>query len=1174
MSMNYSFFCCELDVILKAELLHFLGNDILAGQEIRNLGNSLTDNDLKKRFIVLVRSALRNFYSLESTKHSSTKKKNTKDIQIDYRQKLYKLVLKKLDDSILILIKIEFSEQLESNRLNDISRKNKSKENQKSSPNIEEVENTVIYEYYNTILSKLQFLNTIFKEFNNPKELDAISDLSFDRRDIERFYSELDFSDTDVEYLKRKIQAKCYRFEKDDRSLYWENLYRKQNEKKTYNQTIDQVIGEHFKTSFLDNSFVGLFVIIILIKYHIRSHNISEGKQYSIFHRDINKNYALLESYTSYKEELERCQKIFTFVRLISKYYPEIYWQFGEPRFAELFQAIAYLRRGNTFFLQENYTKAFNDYNYAQNYLDTLKCEGKNQFDEFLLSYKYIIEAICIGSKGECYRQDYDYETAYRYYRQSVDLFNGIPDIFEKYDAITIFVDENWEEIINFGLRYNIRLIDIAKMFLVKGDFRSSLKWYLLCLKNLFALFVRANNQNIKFSRNKHQNDSLLFKIINETISYLDETKNKATIKKRILTNIIDELSNCTEEFIYTNLDLFLKKCMVTALLSDIFNRISMLLYLISLPNVMSPVKHECSSKWLSMAIELNPFNGLAHYNLLIYKLLEDNSESFIFSNRYLSPEDYLKLQYDGALFDQFNRHFATWALQSVDHSENTGNSYSEVHTKNKKGEIQEKIARNLLSRMFQYTDNYSLRNKEMFKYLNRERTLQNNKETISKLFVLRRWSSFTPAVPRPTTFHNRGGGYFVIHKGKGIAIDPGFDFTINLYQEGFSVNDIDSVIITHDHIDHHADFDTLLTLWHLNRTYNNQRLIKNIYLPTSLIGRFSFLLSKSYDFNVFPLKSGSKLYSNNSEYDYSIDVKEAIHKDLSSEKYSIGFILNLLDNGKQVFAIGFTGDSKYLPSIIRQYIECDVILFNISSLPFRELKHFIPFNNQNSEYSKKLKDLLALLENNSYQNESNNTFTNPKMIANQLCQSFSYHHKNDKSIEKMFQNEYGKKYSDLKMGEHLYLKGILELNNILLSEQKSSSKQKLIIITEFKEEIGSFRTKIADELNNANPKECTIKYLTGDIGLTVKFQPFDSSQAINYPIQIGCSRCKLNNDYLHHDIFHPIDHIDNFCIRGENEGVFYLCKHHSHSKNLDSNSIKINDEVFYLKLERYNVFG
>lgn len=88
--------------------------------------------------------------------------------------------------------------------------------------------------------------------------------------------------------------------------------------------------------------------------------------------------------------------------------------------------------------------------------------------------------------------------------------------------------------------------------------------------------------------------------------------------------------------------------------------------------------------------------------------------------------------------------------------------------------------------------------------------------ESQNYLMVLKRYNSFTPALPRPNKADDenaKGGGYFLHWEGKGIAIDPGFDFIRNLSEVGLKIGNIDAVMLTHGHNDHYIDLDPILSL-------------------------------------------------------------------------------------------------------------------------------------------------------------------------------------------------------------------------------------------------------------------------------------------------------------------------------------------------------------------------
>lgn len=105
----------------------------------------------------------------------------------------------------------------------------------------------------------------------------------------------------------------------------------------------------------------------------------------------------------------------------------------------------------------------------------------------------------------------------------------------------------------------------------------------------------------------------------------------------------------------------------------------------------------------------------------------------------------------------------------------------------------------------------------------------QDKKRIICKNYfvVLKRYNSFTPALPRPLQCkdQSRGGGYFLRWQGKGIAIDPGFNFIQNLDVIGLSIGNIDAIILTHGHNDHYIDIDPILTLiYEHNDLYANRK--------------------------------------------------------------------------------------------------------------------------------------------------------------------------------------------------------------------------------------------------------------------------------------------------------------------------------------------------------------
>jgi hypothetical protein len=130
----------------------------------------------------------------------------------------------------------------------------------------------------------------------------------------------------------------------------------------------------------------------------------------------------------------------------------------------------------------------------------------------------------------------------------------------------------------------------------------------------------------------------------------------------------------------------------------------------------------------------------------------------------------------------------------------------------------------------------------------------------------------------------------------------------------------------------------------------------------------------------------------------------------------------------------------------------------------------------------------------------------------------------------------------------------------IKLAARIRGRERGLLLVGELREELGTFRTRIASELNRelfGELKACTA--LTADIGLRVKIQAGEK-------IKVLCSTCDLDHDLDVTERFHPPRRIREVCVKGENEGVFYNCHHHDPQSQ---------DEPMFVELvERFDVFG
>ena len=237
-----------------------------------------------------------------------------------------------------------------------------------------------------------------------------------------------------------------------------------------------------------------------------------------------------------------------------------------------------------------------------------------------------------------------------------------------------------------------------------------------------------------------------------------------------------------------------------------------------------------------------------------------------------------------------------------------------------------------------------------------------------SFLSVLRKWNSYTPIIPSEKG-DNKGGGYFLYHKGKGIVIDPGFNFIENFYQEGFKVADIDAILITHAHNDHTVDFESILTLIYkyndaiedsvihemkgqdeirikheVENRLNEKGKKIDLFLNVGTFMKYSgwLDLKDSGEIKYVTVLQPNTTYDLLDEYNgITIHTTRAKHHEVIDNKYAIGFILDIEGN-----KIGFTGDTGWdfenNGSIAKPFIEHKpkLLIAHLGSIKSREFKY------------------------------------------------------------------------------------------------------------------------------------------------------------------------------------------------------------------------------------------
>ena len=207
----------------------------------------------------------------------------------------------------------------------------------------------------------------------------------------------------------------------------------------------------------------------------------------------------------------------------------------------------------------------------------------------------------------------------------------------------------------------------------------------------------------------------------------------------------------------------------------------------------------------------------------------------------------------------------------------------------------------------------------------------------------LRGWSSAVTLLEGGQDTQWKGGGYFLKWLGRGIVIDPGFDFLDNFHDAGYNGREIDAVLVSHNHPDHKYDLESIDDLrFELHRRWK----VMNMEKPDGLdLSKCLFVIdqdtSKAFKDNS-PDHRRTPLKFDRANYEHQRWLERANGLPLILEHFpvdhgadvpnAVGMRLRLLgEDGMPRLVLGYTGDTEYSEDLVNHLIGCDLLLAHIS---------------------------------------------------------------------------------------------------------------------------------------------------------------------------------------------------------------------------------------------------
>jgi tetratricopeptide (TPR) repeat protein len=396
---------------------------------------------------------------------------------------------------------------------------------------------------------------------------------------------------------------------------------------------------------------------------------------------------------------------------------------------------------------------------------------------------------------------------------------------------------------------------------------------------------------------------------------------------------------------------------------------------------------------------------------------------------------------------------------------------------------------------------------------LSAPRTCALGQRNANRLFVLKRWNSYTPFVPLTRDSRGKGGGYFLTWNGGGVVIDPGFDFVQNLHDAGLSLEDVDAVVVTHAHLDHTMDLDPLLTLLHQRgkdapERSHAVRLFLNV---GSAIRNIAWLanLSTKVAGSITVLYPGT-------QYEITSDIRlralRAYHDEILGKDFAVGVKFHLLSKGAQTLVLGITSDTRWEESLLGEYSDSDAVVAHVGSIDFREIAGTARLGIGEDSF----KSLVGLVGRHR------------KLLDDRILKDLGF-----ESIEQFRRVLVDRAFQqdELLRKQHLGYTGMHRL------AEGCRGRARLFVVSEFGEELGVFRGWLAQSLAASFPPsktgQCT-SYLTADIGLQISLPS----------LQVQCNVC--------HEFHDPALLVER-CLAYDDKRMVWFCRTHNESELSDA---------------------
>ena len=227
--------------------------------------------------------------------------------------------------------------------------------------------------------------------------------------------------------------------------------------------------------------------------------------------------------------------------------------------------------------------------------------------------------------------------------------------------------------------------------------------------------------------------------------------------------------------------------------------------------------------------------------------------------------------------------------------------------------------------------------------YCEHEKNCKLHRDIEDKFICLKGFSSSTPLF-NSAAFETEclGGGFYFRYNGHGIVVDPGIGFISLMHRNNIFIGDIDTVIVTHAHLDHNCDVSKLSAMEHdYYRTQKRERSFFkkffkcndgkpkkiNWYMDEDTIHSTQEILGESFVHTLSECCDGHVVHLCDNIVLCAIRTKH-----INDNRNTYGIKLSFISNSVE-YQWGYTSDTCFFDDLGPFFKGSQVLIFNISDI-------------------------------------------------------------------------------------------------------------------------------------------------------------------------------------------------------------------------------------------------